>query len=218
MNEKAGSVTFLDGHGDLPKLEISTKWSDAEIYLHGAHVTGFQKKNEPPLLFLSQVSRFQSGTAIRGGIPVIFPWFGPREGEAMHGFARIQSWRLKEIVNLPNGAVTLCFQLPDSPEAALMPSFKADYLVTVGEQLTVELVVTNCSADQQFTFENCLHTYFQVGDIGAVKIHGLKGTQYLDKVQNFARKTEENNFLTIAAETDRVYLDTKETVLIEDQS
>src|SRR5258706_7314405 len=92
----AGRVAFLDGRGELPMLEVSTPWSTSEIYLQGAHVTQFQKKNEPPFLFLSQCSRFAEGQPIRGGIPVIFPWFGPREGLGQHGFARIKSWELKE--------------------------------------------------------------------------------------------------------------------------
>ena len=49
--EVLGRVTFLDGQNEMPMLEISTAWSTAEVYLHGAHVTQFKKKNEPPLLF-----------------------------------------------------------------------------------------------------------------------------------------------------------------------
>jgi D-hexose-6-phosphate mutarotase len=61
-SEKAtpGRVTFLEGRGDLPMMEISTTWSTAQIYLHGAQVKHFQKKGEPPLLFLSQCSRFEN--------------------------------------------------------------------------------------------------------------------------------------------------------------
>src|SRR5213078_2398085 len=90
-----GRVTFLDGRGELPMLEVSTEWSTAEISLHGAHVTQFRKKNEAPLLFLSQCGRFAAGQPIRGGIPVIFPWFGARE-EGLHGFVRAKMWELKE--------------------------------------------------------------------------------------------------------------------------
>ena len=78
--EGTGGVIFTEGNGELSKLEINTAWSRAELYLHGAHLTHFQKKDEPPVLFMSQLSRFQQGTPIRGGIPVIFPWFGAREG------------------------------------------------------------------------------------------------------------------------------------------
>jgi len=42
-------VTIVKGSGDLPKIKVKTDWSAAEIYLLGAHVTGFQKNGEPPL-------------------------------------------------------------------------------------------------------------------------------------------------------------------------
>ena len=74
-----------------------------------------------------------------------------------------------------------------------------------------ELIVANASADQDFTFENCLHTYFHVGDINAVSITGLKGADFLDKTENFARKTERAEHIKISQETDRIYLDTTST-------
>src|SRR5438552_7100315 len=77
--EIPGRVALLEGNGDLPKIEAVSERSSAEIYLHGAHVTDFRKKGEAPLLFTSQFSRFTSDQPIRGGIPVIFPWFGSRE-------------------------------------------------------------------------------------------------------------------------------------------
>src|ERR1044071_5235731 len=86
-------VTQLEGRGDLPMLEIPTRWSTAEIYLHGAHVTHFKRHDEPPLLFLSQCSRFEPDAPIRGGIPIIFPWFGKPAGQpGQHGFARNRDW------------------------------------------------------------------------------------------------------------------------------
>src|SRR5882757_5214985 len=106
-SETAGGVRFIDGAGGLPMLSVTTEWSSAEIYLHGAHVAGFQKRNEPPLLFLSEVSQFAEGKAIRGGIPIILPWFGAREGLPAHGFARTRTWELKAIDSLPDGSVRL---------------------------------------------------------------------------------------------------------------
>jgi glucose-6-phosphate 1-epimerase len=214
--ELPGRVTFLDGNGELPKLEVTAGASNAEIYLHGAHITHFQRKGEPPLLFLSQVSRFQAGQPIRGGVPIIFPWFGPREGANMHGFARTTDWELREMVPFPDGDVCLQFVLPDCPEASLLPPFSAEYRVTVGETLTAELVVTNKSTDQPLTFEDCLHTYFHIGDIDAVTISGLRGTRFLDKTQQYAARTEDADQIRITQETDRIYLDTTAPIEIED--
>jgi glucose-6-phosphate 1-epimerase len=215
--EIPGRVSFMDGVGDLPMINVNTEWSTAEIYQHGAHVTHFQRKKEPPLLFLSQVSRFDEGHPIRGGIPVILPWFGAREGELTHGFARIKTWELKEIVSSANGSVSLRLRLPDCAEAASQTPFTADYIITVGETLGLQLVVTNTSPDHEFVFENCLHSYFAVGDISAVSISGLKGLSYLDKVDTFARKTENRDAIQITSEVDRVYEDATGPVEIIDE-
>ena len=211
-----GRVMFLDGQGELPMLEVSTPWSTAEIYLHGAHVTGFRKTGEPPILFMSQCSRFAEEQPIRGGVPIIFPWFGMREGCAQHGFARNKNWDLKEFTPAADGSVSVRFRLPDCPEASSVPPFTADYTVTVDEALTLKLVVTNTSRDESFTFENCLHSYFEVGDVTAVSISGLKGAEYLDKVANFARKKESETALRISSEVDRMYLNTTESVQLTD--
>ena len=211
-----GRVSFLDGQGELPLLEISTRWSTAEIYLHGAHVTRFTKKDEAPLLFMSQCSRFEPGQPIRGGIPIIFPWFGQREGMGAHGFARLKPWELKEFAPAPDGSVSVRLRLPDCPEASTFTPFTADYIVTVNEALTLQLVVTNRSEDQDLSFENCLHTYFETGDIEGVSISGLKGVDYLDKVAGFARKTETDDAIRIASEVDRIYMDTNASVEIQD--
>lgn len=197
-------------------LEIETAWSTAEIYLNGAHVTHFQKKSEAPLLFMSQCSRYAEGQPIRGGIPVIFPWFGAREGLPTHGFARTSPWELKEIISEPDGAVTARFRMPQVAENSMFSPFQAEYMVTVKEALILQLSIMNTSAEETFTFENCLHTYFEVSDVTAITIHGLKGVSYLDKVVNFERKTETDEAIRISSEVDRVYLDTAAPVEIRD--
>ena len=197
-------------------LEITTAWSTAEIYLHGAHVTNFKMRDDPPLLFLSQCSRFEENQPIRGGIPVILPWFGAREGMGMHGFARVKAWEVKEVLPAVDGSMSVRFRLPDYPEASAYPAFTADYIVTVNESLTLELVMTNKSTDANLEFEECLHTYFAVEDVSAATVVGLKGLSYLDKVANFEKKTETNDAIRISSEVDRVYLDAKGTVEIRD--
>jgi glucose-6-phosphate 1-epimerase len=211
-------VTFLDGRGDLPMLEITTPWSSAEIYLHGAQVTHFKKHDEPPLLFLSQCSRFAAGEPIRGGIPIIFPWFGkPADKPGQHGFARIRDWELKEMAIAPDGTVSVRLRMPECADSPECPACALEYNVTVNVALTVELIVMNRSGGE-FAFENCLHTYFTVGDIGTVSIVGLKGVDHLDQLAGFARKTETRGAIRISSEVDRIYVDTPHTVEIRDAS
>jgi len=216
--EIPGRVTFLEGNGDLPKIEVTAERGRAEIYLHGAHVTDFQSAGQAPLLFTSQFSRFAPDNAIRGGIPIVFPWFGPRDGMAMHGVARVAEWKLHEATSLPEGGASLRFSLPETEANYMCPPFTAYYVVTVTDKLALELIVTNCSRDQQFAFENCLHSYFCVSDVAQVSITGLAGASFLDKVDGYRQKTEGPEPITISSEVDRVYLDTTNTVEIVDRS
>jgi len=214
--EIPGRVTFAHGNGGLPKINITTGRSTAEIYLHGAHITGFQKNGEPPLLFMSRLSQFAAGKPIRGGVPVCFPWFGQREGDVIHGFARITEWDLIETAATPDGGVTVRFRLPSTAANAAWPAYRAEFVVAVTDRLAIELIATNESADRNFDFENCLHTYFAVGDILDVSIAGLKGAHYLDKTDKSARKLESADAIRITAETNRVYPDTPGAVEIRD--
>lgn len=212
-----GRVTFQDGQGELPTIGVRTPWSDAEVYVHGAHVTHFQRRGEAPLLFMSKMSRFEPGAPIRGGVPLIFPWFGPREGHAMHGYARIKDWDLKQIALSADGSTRLHFRLPDCAEAGEFPAHAVDYFVTIGETLSLELSVANTAPDRALVCEPCLHTYFAVGDINAVEVSGLRGADYLDSLDNSARKTEIDPVIRIAAEVDRTYVDTTAAVEIVDR-
>ena len=201
----------------MPKLEITTRWSTAEIYLHGAHVTQFKHHDEPPLLFLSQCSRFEKDAPIRGGIPIIFPWFGKPAGRpGQHGFARNRDWALKEIHSPADGAVSVRLALPPGPEPA-DGQIAVEYAVHVADTLSVELTVRNHSP-RDFHFENCLHTYFAVGDIHAVNVAGLQGVEYLDQPAGFARRTETDTAIRFADEVDRAYLHTRHAVDIHDPS
>jgi len=216
--EIPGRISIIEGNGELPKVEVTSNAATAEVYLHGAHVTDFQINGQPPLLFMSQCSRFARQQPIRGGVPIILPWFGPREGEPAHGFARQTDWVLHETSALPEGGATLRFSLPETSAGGMWPPFTANYVVTVTDQLKLDLIVTNCSRDQPFAFENCLHTYFHVGDIVQAVVVGLKGASYLDKVENYAPKTEQFSEIRFDSEVDRTYLDTTGKVEIRDPS
>jgi len=208
-------VQFMSGNGGLIKAVVTTPASTAEIYLHGAHITGFQKNGEPPLLFMSDKSLFVPDKAIRGGVPICFPWFGSRADLPAHGFARVTAWELFATTALPDGGVSLRLKLPENGGGANPFGGRVEFIVTVNDKLAMELQVTNLSADP-LSFEECLHAYFSVGDINAVAITGLKGAHYLDKTNNNARKLESDDAIKIVSETDRVYRDTTGVVEIHD--
>jgi len=208
-------MNVINGRGGLPMVQIQTPWSAAEIYLHGASVTHFQLHGESPLLFLSDQSRFEKNAPIRGGIPIIFPWFGKPEGRTtQHGFARVRAWEMVEAKKQADGSVAVHLSLPASAELLSIP---LDYYVTIGKSLTAELVVTNYS-DREFSFENCLHTYFTVGDINQVSVIGLQGVEYLDSLEGRMRKQEMNDAIRFTSEVDRVYVNAPHAVEIHDRA
>jgi glucose-6-phosphate 1-epimerase len=217
--EISGLVKIISGNGGLPKVAVTTKSSAAEIYLHGAHVTHFQKNGEPPLIFMSAKSYFAPVKAIRGGVPICFPWFGNRAGDGSHGFARTTEWQLVKTSATENSA-TVHFALPKSAGREAWNNLRTEFAVTISDTLTMELIAANESCDETFEFENCLHAYFQVGDILAVSIDGLRGAHYLDNAGggNGERKTQNEPLLRIAGETNRLYLDTTNAVEIYDEN
>ncbi len=217
--EISGRVKIVNGHSNLPLVKIRTPWSVAEIYLLGAHVTAFQKNGEPPLIFMSAKSFFAAGKPIRGGAPICFPWFGNRDGEPSHGFARSTDWQLVKTSAAQDGAVTVTLALPQIPGREAWKNLRTEFVVTVTDTLTMELVATNESCGETLEVENCLHTYFQVGDISAVSLTGLQGAAFDDFAfgRGGARASAENTPLRITQETNRVYPDNAATVEIIDE-
>jgi glucose-6-phosphate 1-epimerase len=206
--EILGHVSLVDGEGGLKKIVVESSNAIAEIYLHGAHVTRFEKKGEPPLLFMSEASEFTHQKPIRGGVPVIFPWFGPRDGLPAHGHARTAEWEWLETSLLPDESVSLRFRLPRHED------FNVEYVVIVGKELTLELIIDHLG-ESPAEFETCLHTYFQVSAINAISIKGLSNCSFFDKLNN-TRTLESAAELRIGSEVDRVYHDTTATVEILD--
>ena len=213
-------VRLEPGPGGLERLRLEAAEGEAHVFLHGGHVSHFQPKGDRPVMWLSGSSRFDTSHAIRGGVPVCFPWFGPKAGAAdapMHGFARILPWTLVGVTREASGRLEATLEL--TPEAAARGGFKQELGVTltvsVGRSLSLTLAVQNGGAAPA-RFEEALHSYFAVSDVTQVRVHGLEGTAYLDKTEAMARKRGTAGPTSISAETDRVYLDTTATVTIED--
>ncbi|MFT3990107.1 MAG: D-hexose-6-phosphate mutarotase [Luteolibacter sp.] len=205
-------VTRIEESGKLPKLRVETPWSTAEVYFQGAHVTAFQEKGEAPLLFLSKQSQFIPGKAIRGGIPLIFPWFGNREGHPAHGFARTAEWNLVDAVSHADGRVTLRFSLPEH-----LSPLRVQYAVTVAEDLKLEFSVQNPTQEAQ-QVEACLHSYFNIGDIARTSVTGLQKVPFIDQLDGNRIKSESFPELRISEEIDRIYIAVPAVLEIHDET
>jgi D-hexose-6-phosphate mutarotase len=214
-----GQVEFEIGREGFPRAAITNAFARAEIYLHGAHVTAFQPRGTNPVLWMSDVALFASGKAIRGGIPVVWPWFGPHPTDAalpQHGFARTSEWTVCATNELPDKRTELRLELRDDDAArTLWPHrFVLELRVVLGTALTVGLCTRN-TGDETVRVGGALHTYFHVADINGVSIEGLGGREYIDRLDANRVKREEGT-ISISEEVDRVYLDTTDECVVDD--
>ncbi len=191
----------------LEVVEVETAASTAAVALHGAQVLGFAPRGQGDWLWVSRRARWAPGAALRGGIPICFPWFGAHPTQPTfpaHGFARTRAWRLAN-ARAVAGEVELQLALTSDGETLkLFPyPFEARLTVTIGAGLSLALEVANPGA-APFTFEAALHAYFAVSDIAALAVDGLAGRAYADKVTGTSRRDAEGP-LRISGEVDRVY-------------
>ena len=219
-----GVLTFSQTEQGLLRANITTPACTAELYLQGAHLTQWQPAGQQPVLFLSERSFFTPGKAIRGGIPIIFPWFGartatpdnPRTDGPSHGFARTAEWTLAFAALAGDDLhLTLTLGPSDASRSLGYDQFALVYEITLGAELHLQLTVNN-QGSKPLHFEEALHTYFSIGDAQQVSIIGLSDTEYLDKTDHFKKKHQTDPLLKLTGETDRPYLSTTVPVNIDD--
>jgi D-hexose-6-phosphate mutarotase len=216
-----GVVDLTETSGGLVQVDVRTPFSTARMYLDGGHVAEFQPVGSAPLLFLSRESHLVPGKPIRGGVPICFPWFGPKAGDPgapMHGFARTMDWSLESTSKESDGTVTLVFALASSESTrALWPhDFKVRHRIVVGRDLQMSLEVENLSL-APITCEAALHTYLAVADIHQTTVTGLENASYIDKTDGFKVKQLGVEPLRIEAETDRVFPNHRGSCTIDDR-
>ncbi|GFZ51797.1 hypothetical protein JCM24511_09565 [Saitozyma sp. JCM 24511] len=181
-------------------------------HFFGATVTSWIQGGKERM-FLSSKSTLDASKPIRGGIPVVFPIFGPPPSSppeyaalSQHGFARTQTWTLDKILMDREEGISVRLLAPPPP-TSFNHSYKLAYVITLApHQLVTDLHLTNTSSSEDFIFQALLHNYLAVPDANKLQITGLdKGVDYKDKVLGGKLCTWEGGVLTIEGETDRVY-------------
>jgi D-hexose-6-phosphate mutarotase len=77
-------------------------------------------------------------------------------------------------------------------------------------------LVTQNNGKESFVLGEALHTYFHISDVAQMTIRGLENCEYLDKVGEPARRTQQGG-IVIESEVDRVYVNTDKDCVIEDK-
>jgi glucose-6-phosphate 1-epimerase len=214
----AGIANVVEGKGGMPRVSIVSPKGEGEMFLHGGHVTSWKPRGREEVLFVSAASRWEDGRAIRGGIPICFPWFGDKADDPKapaHGLVRAKAWQLESIVQDGDSVTVTMFTANDESTKKWWPAeFRLVHRARFGAELSLELEMTNTGA-ASLRFEEALHTYLRVGDIARARVRGLDTVHYLDKTDGNREKTQHGE-IVIAAETDSVYLDTGHAIELED--
>ena len=216
-----GILDITEVHSSFPLIKINNQYASAVISLYGGQVLSYTQHEEDELLFLSDKAFYEVGKAIKGGIPICWPWFGADpegKGRPAHGFARNSLWDLGSTEQTASGETKVVISLLSNDVIKkLFPfEFKLSLTVVVGKELDIELTTRNMD-EESFDITQALHTYFSVEDVNSVAVLGLDGSDYLDKAKSNTgeeNKTQKGDVI-FDSEVDRIYLNVPSNLKIK---
>lgn len=223
----------IECQNELIAIGITNDAATAEVFLQGAQISQYQRKNEKPILWLSEQCDYKQGTSLRGGIPICWPWFGnmdknPQAIQALftedklkqlgaHGFVRERSWQVFDI-RTPSADLTIIdlgFTVYAEQELLWPYATKLHYQIEIGHELKASLSVTNKDS-MPFSYSCALHTYFAIDHIDNAKIEGFDQTDYIDCLDNWQSHTQDGD-ITFNQEVDRIYQSGPDKITLQDK-
>ena len=196
-------------NGSASILNFKTPKLEASLSLYGGHFLTWKPTNQDDVFYLSPTAIYKEGKAIRGGIPICWPWFGPVD-QPQHGYARISNWKEEKAEVLPDGSVhvSLSLEIP-KPEMKAVVDFKLD-------DTTFEQSLKTINGSQPYDLTGALHAYFAIDDIEKIHITGLEDVKFIEKSSKPEKHSESP--LRIFGEIDRVYCPTTGPIELHDES
>jgi glucose-6-phosphate 1-epimerase len=214
---KAQAVRFEDRFGG-PVAVLNAAGGSAIVALQGAQVLSWQPAGTSEVLWRSPTALLGTGKAVRGGVPVCWPWFGAHASDSKkpaHGFVRAAPWPVAASeADDQSARIAFTFDATAIDPALWPHKALARLEVWLAETLTITLSTHNCG-DMPFMLGEALHTYLAVSDIANVETSGLEGRSYIDQLVPGSRPLQSGP-ITISAETDHIYLATPGTVTVRD--
>ncbi len=211
----------LDNHSGLQVLKLETPKASLVLHLQGAHVSSFIPRGADDILWLSSLAEFAPGKAIRGGIPLCWPWFGkhPKQAElAQHGFARNSLFKLIDIRTIEQDNALVTLELTDTAQTrTIFPfAFKLTVELLISTSLTIKLITTNLSR-LPLPLSQAIHTYFNLQDIYNTQLTGLEAAPFYDQLSG-KDDNETSSVITFKKETDRIYRTCNAQLVIDDSA
>jgi len=189
------------------KIVHTASGSSTTVDPFGATVTSYVTPSGYEALFVSRLARHDGSKAIRGGIPLVFPIFGPPppgdgdcSGMPQHGFLRCNYWsQVGEMWDREDCAgCELALELGDATGARGDGAWSSNggdkdcrlsLRVEVGaESMTTRLTIQNTGKVDISGYQTLFHTYLRVHgakasvDSDACNVAGLDGYAVDDKI------------------------------------
>ncbi|MDA0108324.1 D-hexose-6-phosphate mutarotase [Vibrio mediterranei] len=201
--------------GDNTIVRINHPKANAAISLHGGHIISFKPSNQEELIWMSKDAVYDNKAALRGGIPICWPWFG-RVATPAHGFARNSTWTLIEHRENDAGVIVSLGLSDNDQTREIWPHrFQLVLNVEVSETLTATLNVTNTDS-AAWKFSGALHTYLNIGDIHNMEVTGM-GPTYIDGLQE-GKVCQGGEILSLTDTIDRVYTEPNKEIVLHDNA
>jgi len=178
--------------------------------LQGAHVLSWLPAGQRDVFWLSPAC-LPEPAAIRGGVPVCWPWFA-KQGQAstamQHGPVRNFPWQISALHCCSDDEISLTLQPILPPEnllaaAAIPAGLHVSLCITLGQTLSQTLQTHN-HGSAPFELSQALHSYYAVSHAQRVAIEGLQGLTYTDRLRDLTQDVQRSPFALDHA-CDRTY-------------
>jgi glucose-6-phosphate 1-epimerase len=204
---KFGTVKKINLTENITGLAIEHQYCTAKISLYGGQVLAWQPNGQRPVLWLSDANQYQVGKAIRGGIPLCWPWFGahhndPENHSGNHGFARQQMWQIDTVELLEHHVVVTLKWQGDNMHALFPVACQLIQTLVFGENFSQQLLMSNLSK-KDMDYTAALHSYIQVSNPREINIVELSTLEFDDKLT--AERHSPEVFINGEGPVDRVY-------------
>lgn len=207
-----GEITQYQKADGVEIINVQHHLCSASVSLYGGQVLTWQLKGQQPVFWLSDTSSYQQGKAIRGGVPLCWPWFGAYKEGGNHGFARQMQWQLLD-AKITEQEVKLTLATSGDNLSPLWPtSFKLVQQLTFSTQFQQQLTIHNLS-DQSVKFSSALHSYFQVSSPLYTTVSGLNNVKFDDKITSL--KAQQDSLENCIGPIDRIYYSSDNQELID---
>ncbi len=197
-------------HAGHRALQLTTRHGKLVIALHGAHVLSWVPTGQRDVFWLSPESKPEPA-AIRGGVPVCWPWFakqGQTSTAVQHGPVRNLTWQISAIHTCTDDEISLSFE-PVKPAQSLLfaagvpVGLHVSLRVTLAETLRQTLHTQNLGKTA-FVLSQALHSYYAVSHARRIAIKGIQGLTYTDRLRELAKDVQREPFALDQA-CDRTY-------------